>query len=304
MPFFLILSRGTAGADIPIRGVCLVDVSSSGFSVEWQGQEGDNPDILIFSDKQGTDHISRSLDIIPFPLRAGDPETEGDYLIEEEMDDLRSQARGLGLMRIRVEGCQPETTYYYRIRSEGSGGEIYSWPLSSLASVTTTGSNSFVCQGNQLLVTLDAQNNTRGWMVTAFTGDALFGVSSFVGEGAGENQACINLTNLFGPDGLNWSPVGARDITLVIRRGWGFASICKTLTLDFSDDFAVSRLYSTDMDDLTGSDAELQNAIMALQVMTRITSCPCICTLYDVNGDGKIAMPEVIHILQSLADLR
>lgn len=234
-----------------IQDVSPTDVTPSGFSVIWQTSESAVPGISIFSDPDGTTEITGQFEITRMPLYSGNPAIAGEYDQESELETIRSLARSQGLMKIRVEGCQPQTTYYYRVSSAGAGGEVAVWPAGALPSVTTARENSFIADSKQLLVTIDDQGgavNPTGWLVSGAEappvgGDALFGVSSYVGDGGGAKQAYINLSNLFGADGLNLTTAGTREIVLEIRRGWGSAPVYKTVTLDFSNNFSVSTVY-------------------------------------------------------------
>src|SRR3989304_4876755 len=236
---------------IIIQDVSPSDVTPSGFSIIWQTSEYAVPGISIFSDPDGTTEITNQFEITPMPLYSGNPAITGEYEQGAELENIRSLAKSNGLMKIRVEGCLPQTTYYYRISSEGAGGETAVWPSGTLASVTTAKENSFIADSKQLLVTVDDEAgaiNTTGWLVSAAEappvgGEALFGVSSYVGDGGGANQAYINLSNLFGADGLNLTTAGTREIVLEIRRGWGSATVYKTISLDFSNNFSVSSVY-------------------------------------------------------------
>ncbi len=244
----LLCPAAVSWSAIIIQDVSPSDVRPSGFSVIWQTSESVVPGISIFSDPDGTAEITSQFEITPMPLYSGNPAIAGEYEQEAELENIRFMAKSNGLMKIRVDGCLPLTTYYYRISSEGAGGETAVWPSGALASVTTTKENSFISDSKQLLVTADDQGgaiNTTGWLVSAAEappvgGEALFGVSSYVGDGVGANQAYINLSNLFGADGLNLTTAGTRDIILEIRRGWGSAAVYKTISLDFSNNFSVS----------------------------------------------------------------
>src|SRR3989304_1770589 len=247
----LLCPAAVSWSAVIIQDVSPSDVTPSGFSVIWQTSESVVPGISIFSDPDGTAEITSQLEITPMPLYSGNPAIAGEYEQEAELENIRFMAMSNGLMKIRVDGCLPLTTYYYRISSEGAGGETAVWPSGALASVTTTRENSFIADSKQLLVTVDDQGgaiNPVGWLVSGAEvppvgGEALFGVSSYVGDGASANQAYINLSNLFGADGLNLTPTGTREIILEIRRGWGGATVYKTITLDFSNNFSVSSVY-------------------------------------------------------------
>jgi hypothetical protein len=244
----MLFSASTARSEITIQDVQTTDVTPSGFAVTWQTSEPAMPGIAVFSDVAGTNEITRELEISLFPMYGGDPEIIDEYQMDEEMDNLRDHAKSLGLMKIGIHGCIPDTTYYYRVHVE-AGSETASWPAGDPLPVTTTRENSFVSDSKQLLVTLvDSEGtlNAAGWMVTASAGEAIFPISAFVGDGAGANQAYLNLSQLFGADGLSWTPTGTKEISLEIK-GSEFGPIEHTLSLDFSDNFYVSTVYPVEI---------------------------------------------------------
>ena len=240
----MLFSAFTAWAEIIIEDVQITDVTSSGFAVIWQTSEPAMPGIAVFSDAAGTDEITGELEITLFPMHGGDPEIIDEYQMDQEMDNLRNHAKTLGLMKIGIHGCIPDTTYYYRVYAE-AGSETASWPAGDPLSVTTTIENSFVSDSKQLLVTLVDSEGTldaTGWMITASSSETLFPVSAFVGDGVGANQAYLNLSHLFGADGLNWTPTGTKEISLEIRDSES-GPMAHTIELDFSDNFYVSTVY-------------------------------------------------------------
>lgn len=244
----MLFSAFTAWAEIIIEDVQTTDVTPSGFAVTWQTSVPAMPGIAVFSDAAGDNEITRELEITLFPMHGGDPEIIDEYQMDEEMDNLRDHAKLLGLMKIGIHGCIPDTTYYYRVYAE-AGVETASWPAGDPLSVTTTSENSFVSDSKQLLLTLYNDEETldaAGWMVTASSSETLFPVSAFVGDGAGANQAYLNLSQLFGADGLNWTPTGTKEISLEIK-GSEFGPIAHTIELDFSDNFYVSTAYPVEI---------------------------------------------------------
>ena len=155
----VLFSAFTAWAEVTIQNVQTTDVTPSGFAVTWQTAESATPGIAVFSDAAGTDEITRELEITLFPMHGGDPEIIDEYQMDEEMDNLRDHAKTLGLMKIGIHGCIPDTTYYYRVHAE-AGSETVSWPAGNPLSVTTTIENSFVSDSKQLLVTLVDDSGT------------------------------------------------------------------------------------------------------------------------------------------------
>jgi hypothetical protein len=253
----MLFSAFTAWAEIIIEDVQTTDVTPSGFAVIWQTSEPATPAIAVFSDAAGTSEITGELEIILFPMQGGDPEIIDEYQMLQEMDNLRDHAKSLGLMKIGIHGCIPDTTYYYRVYAE-SGAETASWPAGDPLSVTTTIENSFVSDSKQLLLTLYNDEGTldaAGWIVTAFSSETLFSVSAFVGDGAGANQAYLNLSQLFGADGLNWTPTGTKEISLEIK-GSEFGTITHTVELDFSGNFYVSTVYPVEINTSEAQDSD------------------------------------------------
>jgi len=245
----LLLSTITAWADITIQDVQTTDVTPSCFAVIWKTSDSAAPQIgvaatpriTVFSDSGGTNDITSELEVTTVPLFGGDPESVDDYHREEGIEALRDLAQNLGLMKIGVQGCLPLTTYYFRIYSQNGGPET-SWPASGVASVTTTAANAFVSDSNQVLISLTDDLGTldsRGWLTTASSSDTIYPVSAFVEDGAGDNQAYLNLSNLFDADENNWTPTGLEVITLEMRTP-GSDPIQRGLTLFFSDAFHVS----------------------------------------------------------------
>lgn len=245
----VLLLQGEASAQIIIQNDSTVDVTPSGFSVIWQATENTVPGITVFADPDGNEEITGQLETIPFPLYGGNPEIIGEYDRDDDMANVRARAKSIGLMRIMVKGCLPETTYYYRISSEGDG-ETAILPTGSLIAVTTTSENSFIADSKQILVSISDNSGSQdhiGLIVTAFGSDTLYGVSSIVGDGAPSDQAYINLSNLFGPDMRNWAPTGLQQISLEVMIGGGSDIVYLTFDLDFSDNFVVSMEYTIDV---------------------------------------------------------
>ncbi|MCX5847325.1 MAG: hypothetical protein NTW12_13365 [Deltaproteobacteria bacterium] len=65
-------------------------------------------------------------------------------------------------------------------------------------------------------------------------------------------------------------------------------------------------LDATEKGDIDGSGGvvDLKDVILALQVMSRITPAVPIYKEADVNGDGRIGLPEAIYILQKVGEIR
>ena len=237
----LLLSAVTALAEITIHDTQTTDVTSSSFAVIWRTSEAATPQITIFSDEQGTNDVTAELEVTPVPLFGGNPGILDEYVREEGMEDLRALAQDLGLMKVGVQGCLPQTTYYFRVLSD-NGFDNAQWPESGFASVTTTKENAFVYDSKQVMVTLVDNLGTldsQGWLMTASTSETIYPISSYVGDGGDTNQAYLDLSNLFDGDEDNWIPTGLQVITLEVRMP-GANPIQRGLTLFYSETFHVS----------------------------------------------------------------
>jgi hypothetical protein len=227
-----------------MESVYTTDVTPSSFSVIWQTSELSEPAISIFSDPAGANDITKTFAIVSFPVHSGNPDAIGEYAAELDKDVIRDAAKALGLMKITVHGCTPDTSYYFKVHSQANG-ETATWPEGDPAEVVTTSENSFISGSHQLLLSLindTGDLDASGWMVTASSTETLFPVSGFVEDGAGTNQVYLNLAHLFGTDGLNWMPSGTKEIILEIR-GSESGLIEHFLSLDFSNTFSVSTIY-------------------------------------------------------------
>lgn len=302
-------SPGVA-ADPASWAVYPVDVTPGSFCLIWEGEPGTTPDIRIFSDRRRLRDITATLQVTRMPLYAGDPSLECGHPMDEGLRALRNRALDRGLMKIRVTGCRPHTTYWYRLHCRGTGGERVSWPHQRPAAVTTARAQAFIPQATQLLVQIGDQGSgidTHGWLVMAFNClHAGHGVSAFVGEGAGDGQACLNLANLFDGDGHHWSPAGVQEIILEIRPSRGLPPLRRTVTLDFSTAFGAALRVPVMVDELTAETSRLADLVRVLQMLVRLDDRPLICDtsmIHDRDGDGGIQLGEAIVLLEELAGL-
>ena len=313
----LLCSATTARSESIIQDVRPMDVTPSGFALTWRASKSSTPSIAVFSDSGGVNEITPELEITPFPLYSGDPESTDEYQNDLEMDNIRNLARTHGLTKVGIHGCLPGTTYYYRVYAKGPGNDVASWPADGLASVTTMVENAFVSDARQILVTLTSNEGTldaKGLIVIASTGLALYPISTIVGDGTGTNQAFLNIANLFGQDGRNWTATGPMEVSLEVI-GLCTDSIQSTASVEFTDDFHVSTVHSVgitvvdlpEMGDLDGDcTVDLNDAIIALQILSKISPSSFINTIdiADINGDGRIGIEEAIYALQHAAEVR
>lgn len=298
----------SASAASVITHVQPTDVTPSGFSVIWQLSEAAGTGISVYSDPDGATEITSNLEITYYPVHTGKTDGVGDYQKELDKDALATAARNQGLVKISVNGCKPETTYFFKVRAESNGAWVF-WPETVPASVTTAAENSFVNDARHLLLTLSNSGgnlNAAGWLVTASSSGIRSPISEFVSDGTGENQVYINLSRLFASSGRNWMPTGSQLVRIQML-GPGSRLLNQTVEVDFSDAFSVAVIdpMNVNIDSLEdGTKVTLADVIFALQVLVRMNTTPGLSSVLDINGDGRIGVAEVINALQLLVELR
>lgn len=237
------LGRSLAFGQVDQSDILTVDVTTSGFSVVWETSEPSDPGIRVYADSAGTFDITDDFEVTAFPLWAGDPAAIDKLTKAASVSELRAAARALGLMKVRVDGAQPATTYYYRITST-LDLDTSEAPDGAPIAVTTTEENSFVSAAHQILFTVSTED-ALGWLVTASAPGSLHPISAYVGDGAPRHQAFLNLSQLFTSATSNWDPLNSDLITLTIRRGNGQVE-STDVDIEVSGEFSVGRIFSTD----------------------------------------------------------
>lgn len=239
------VSADTVCAQLTIQNVFPTDVTPSEFSVVWQSSAPAAPLIAIYSDATAAQEITTRFEITSYPLKSGDPTIIESYYRDENMESLREISKSLGIMKVRVHGCSPDTDYFIRVGADDGQGQVVWWPESGTYQLKTMSMNLFIGESKQVLVNLlnnAGDLSADGWVVMMYNSETLYPVSTFTGDGTGPNQAFFNLDQLFGLDGLNWIPQGIHDITVNVTNGSD--SYIRTFALDFTGDFSVASLWT------------------------------------------------------------
>ncbi len=252
----LVLLSGV-GHCLGISNVKITDLSPRSFSVVWQAGGYALPGIEIFADEAGGQEITSRLEVVPLPFHGGDPFANPENW-QERYDALRSKAAELGSMKVEVNGCTPATTYYFRV-VVSDGNSTARWPLDTLLHVTTPAESGFVMDARLLRIELvgSSTDDPSGWLVLASSEMASAPVSAFMGDGAGNNQAIVNLSNFYLPAGSAWLPDTPQVFTVSILPPAGDA-ITQEVTVDFDGTFSVSRaeLVSINLSGVQDSDGD------------------------------------------------
>ena len=144
-------------------------------------------------------------------------------------------------MMIRVTGCTPDTTYYYRVASTPASGTAEVFPASSpLPAVTTPRENSFVVNHQQLIVDV-SDLNTEGRVCLLTHTNAAYPLAAIIGDGVRTNQVFFDVNNLFEQaGGGNFSALGAQEFKVDVFGG-DDSKLSQQFTLNFTASFAIAQ---------------------------------------------------------------
>jgi len=197
---FLAGSPCTVDADGPnVHDFIISDVTPVSFSVIWIADEPALPTIKVFSDPEGQNDNTSQLQVSSFPTRNGD-------------SSIALSAKSAGIMKIRVSGLNPNTTYYFQtVTKSESTLEITYYPetepfmtvyTENEVSRTTLENYTNKYFSNDLLkidncYLPDGHTPAKGTLVIATTDQADYPVSAFVGDGIDDTLAYIDLNNFF-----------------------------------------------------------------------------------------------------------
>jgi len=234
---FVFLNANNSLAEITLSHSQITDVTPSSFSVIWHASETSTPRIEIYSDSDETLEITNQVEVIPFPVQGSASGLLTSYEQVQSRLALQSTAKQKGLNKILVRGLSPNTTYFLRVISE-SELDSGMWPAIGTQLITTQIENRFI--QDSAILEIDPQDaSARGWLVAASVADSTHPVSAFVDAGAEAGQAVINLSNLFGSDGINWNSDLTTTVTIQIIKESG-ELVSETLDINLSNSFAVA----------------------------------------------------------------
>lgn len=191
------LAAGRAAAQVTLSDVLVTSVSPSTAVVLWKTTAVGSPGIDLYSDAGGASSLAGQVGVEFYPLITGDAEVTNDRAEREERRTLQTATVNQLLVRVRLSGLTPGTTYYFRPRSYATpGGASNSGALLPLTAFATTASTSFPADVQLLRVDFSEVSNCAG-MVAVVTGPAgTIPLSAVVGDGAGPNEAVFVLSDL------------------------------------------------------------------------------------------------------------
>jgi hypothetical protein len=293
--FFIFLTAGSAFALPPVvRDITVTDVTPVSFSVVWSSDQASSCNITVFSDENGTDDITADLVITPHPTR-------------NNSAAVVTAAQNRGVMKIRVTGLVPSTTYYFKTATLSiSGAETTFFPSAApFASVTTSAAVSKTTGfgldeipfTNDLVYSDiyegDGSTPAEGTLLLASVDGARYPVSSFAGDEFASPRAAVDLNNLYTSlDDGSFALHGGQKIVLTAFYG-------------IDDKVTSVWVVPANHNSLTSrAPVGLADTILILQAMTLPDGGPDLSHIADINNDDHIGMAESIHIMETLAQVR
>ncbi len=222
-----------------LTNVSVVNVTPSTFSVVWATSVPSYPAISVYADPGGTNSLAGQVCTEYYPLHTGSPTAGNAYERRLNQAALRTKSFDMGSAYVRVSGCEPATTYYFRLTSTNLTGEQVIWPSAGpLPSVTTAREDSFVLQSRQLVISLPGVDPS-GTIVVLGNPNTPSRLAAVAGDGAAFNQVFFNLTDVLDPVGeTNYVQLGNQEFTATVL-GSSPVSAPQTFSIYFSTDFLV-----------------------------------------------------------------
>ena len=181
---------------VTITNVTVVNVTPTSFSVLWRAAAA-TPSIAVFADAAGTTNLAGQLGVSAFPLHTGNPALTNAYDRRLAAAVTRQKTANAGLNLMRVTGCQPGTTYFFRLTSTPAAGAPAVYPASGpLPGVTTENENTFILNSQQLVLDLVGAD-TEGFIVLLSSTNSAHPLAAVVGDGVNTNQVFFNVSDLF-----------------------------------------------------------------------------------------------------------
>jgi hypothetical protein len=204
--------------------VRVTDVTTSSFCVVWMTDVAADPSVEVYADNSLQQRLSEGILITPMPATSS---------------KAAQAAREKGIVKVRVSGVLPATTYYVRTVTKDSLNSD-SVGYSALQQVTTASSivlyrpvnGTVQALANDLMAfpvyirpSDTAAEPGLGDLVILEEEASLYPISAFVGDGAVSPEGMLDLNNLFGDDGANGIVSGNETITLRIYRAGTLATL-------------------------------------------------------------------------------
>ncbi len=224
--FFLLVLPVAAYGGVPeVSHVMVTDVTTTSFSVIWAANEASTAGLEVYADENGSSLVDAL--ITPHPIESGD-------------DTIKTAAENNGVMKVRVTGLAPDTTYYFKTSttSKSSTDTTYNPSAAPFTPVTTESETVRTYESggdilpfsNDLIIEAcylnDGTTPAEGTLVLATVAGGSHPITAFVGDGVDSPYAIIDLNNVFSRDTYeNLDLSQGLNLTLLNFRGLAGNSI-------------------------------------------------------------------------------
>ncbi len=204
--------------------VRITDVTTSSFSVVWMTDVAANPSVEVYADSSMQQRVTEGVTITVMPAGSG---------------KAAQAAQAKGIMKVRVSGVQPATSYYVRTVTQDPANPD-SVAYSALQQVTTAsvvtlyGIVNSAQQGvaNDLMafsvyirpIDMTTEPGLGDLIILEDQGSS-YPVSAFVGDGTLSPEGILDLNNLFREDGTSLNIISNEVITLRIYRAGNLSTL-------------------------------------------------------------------------------
>jgi hypothetical protein len=214
-----ISAAGSAYAVPETVSVRVTDVTTSSCAVVWMTDVAATPNVEVYSDSAMANRLTDAVTVIPMP---------------DAPLAVATAASSKGIMKVRVAGLAPNTTYYVRSATVDPAVPT-SIGFSPLQQVTTAATvvpyltaadGTLQGAGNDLVsfnVYIRPSDSDavpgQGDLILLETPASPYPVSAFVGVGTTAPEGVVDLNNLFGADMTSLVISGGEKAQLSIYRG-------------------------------------------------------------------------------------
>lgn len=218
----LCIGLGLAGSAFAVPetvSVRVTDVTPAAFSVVWMTDVAATPDVEVYGDAGMSNRLTDTITVTPMP---------------DAPAEVAAAARGRGVMKVRVSGLSPNTSYYVRTVT-ADPADPTSVAYSGVQTVTTAAAVvPYVAESdgtlrgiaNDLLAMKiyirpgdsDAVPG-EGSLILLETPASPYPVSAFVGAGIVAPEGVLDLNNLFGQDLTSLFVQGGEKVEVSVYRG-------------------------------------------------------------------------------------
>jgi hypothetical protein len=204
-----------------VTEVMVTDVTTRSFSVIWTSSEASYPSLNVYDDVNGTVPTSDAVITL--------------QPVESDNNDIGIVAENNGVLKVRVTGLEPDTTYYFQTvtTSKSFLDDVTFYPANPLFPGVTTESSVMrtkMCGEADVpftndLITVEcylpeSSTPAEGTLLVAEVEGCHYPVSRFVGDGVPVPEAYIDLNNLFSLQSYTTKPVyGGERLTLTRLMG-------------------------------------------------------------------------------------